>query len=124
MIIVIDPNGHKQELYSTVLFLKDFNLWSSPGKSIPALVEHANTIYPTWTFSYRDSYAEQQFRPRRNTRDSVAVPVTAVKDKKKHVFESLTKCARYFGVDRSSIVNRLNQLKDLDGWTFTASPSS
>lgn len=32
------------------------------------------------------------------------------------------KCANYFQVDRSSVLNRLDNGKELDGWTFAQLP--
>jgi hypothetical protein len=119
MVTVIEPNGYVNEVYSTRDLLKQYQLYGAPGKSIPALAEHGNVIYPDRRFVVRDSYAEQQHRTPRQTKGSQVMPINAYRMGDMLSFTSLTQTAKHFNVDRSSIMNRLNNGKELDGWTFT-----
>lgn len=118
MVTVKDSNGDVREVYSTRALLKDYQLYGGPSKSIPALADYGNALYPDKEFTVRDSYAEAQFRILRGTRGSKVVPVRATRAGKTLEFRSLTRCASHFGVDRSSVIYRLNNGKELDGWTF------
>lgn len=123
MVVVTEEDGQAKEIYSTRTLLKDYQLYDSPaGKSIPALAQYGNEKYPSKNFQVRDSYTEDQFRATRDTKPSYAMPITASRNSETMSFESLTKCADHFKVDRSSIKNRLNNGKNLDGWTFTQLP--
>jgi hypothetical protein len=123
MVIVTDVEENTREIFSNATLLKEYQLYDSPGKSIPALAEHGNQIYPHLKFSVRDSYAEERFRVMRQTKESRSMPIKAKSGERTIDFGSLTQCANYFKVDRSSITNRLNNDKNLDGWTFTQSAS-
>lgn len=118
MVEVTLPNGELKEIYSTASFLKDFQLYGSPSKSIPALAEYASEMYPDHRFVVHDSYCEQP-RNRRSGRDSVRISLLAVSIGNTVRFDSLRSCAKSFGVDRSTILNRLNTDRELSGWTFT-----
>lgn len=123
MVVVKDSFGQVTETYSTKALLKDYQLYDSPSKAIPKLVEHAIQIYPDKVFTIRDSYTEENFRVTRNTEKSVAIPIRAEHDNGGYVdFSSLTQCSLSFKVDRSSITNRLNNGQRLDGWTFSELP--
>lgn len=124
MVTVIESDGSSKEIYSNLELMKAYQLYGSPkGKSIPALVEYANQIYPDKKFYFRDSYAESQFRVRRETNPSRVMPIVAKRSSDQLLFSSLSKCAQHFDVDRSSIQNRLINGRNLDGWTFTQLPS-
>ncbi len=118
MVVVSDSQGVK-EIYSNAVLLKEYQLYGSPSKSITGMVEYANKLYPDKKFTVRDGYAEAQYRETRITRMSRPIPVLASGHDSQLSFFSLTQCAEHFDVDRSSILNRLNNGKDLDGWTFT-----
>lgn len=122
MVNVAEPDGSVREVYSTSALLKDYQLYGSPSKAIPALVEHAQQLHSDKKFTLRDSYAEERFRPRRQTETSERLPIRATCLEQTLDFESLTRCAQHFNVDRSSIVSRLNNGTDLDGWTFIQMP--
>lgn len=122
MVTVKEPTGEIRDVFSNRALLQDYQLYGSPGKSIQALAEYGNQIYPDREFVVRDSYIEQRHRETRNTQESRTMPVTAFNGKETLPFSSLTQCAKHFQVDRSSILGRLNNGKDLDGWTFTQMP--
>lgn len=120
MITVQNSDGQSKEIYSTKVLLKEYQLYDSPqGRSIPALAQYGNQIHPDKEFNFRDSYAEAQFRAERKTKPSIRVEIKATKAGDVLDFSSLTQCAKHFNVDRSSIVSRINNGKELDGWTFT-----
>lgn len=119
MVNVSNNDGTVNEVYSNRKLIKDYNLYKAPNKSIDGLVSFANEIYNDKTFSYRDSYSENRFRITRQTKESKAVEITARKNNECLSFNSLTKCAYHFNVDRSTIFNRLNNNKTLNGWIFT-----
>jgi hypothetical protein len=123
MVNVRESNGDVREVYSTRALLKDYQLYDSPSKAVSALAQYGNQIYPDKQFEVRDSYAEEQLRVTRKTKQSKRQSVIARFGKETLEFDSLTQCAKRFHVDRSSIVNRLDNGKDLDGWTFTQSLS-
>lgn len=123
LVTIKDSNGDTRELYSGSDLLKGYQLYGCPqGISVPALVAYGNQLHPDKVFTFRDSYTEEQFRRVRNTRPSETVSVRALKDEVVEDFDSLTQCAKHFNVDRSSIINRLNNGKELDGWTFIQLP--
>lgn len=118
MVVVTKPDGSMVEVYSRKALYKEFQLYNSPETDIPGIANYANETLPDHSFEVRDSYKEIQYRERRKTNSSVKTGIVAVSDTGKMVFDSLTKCANYFGVDRSSVTNRLGNGKVIDGWTL------
>ena len=111
------------EIYSNRMFLKAYQLYDSPhGKSMPALAAYASQKYPDKRFEVRDAYEESRFRQTRATARSEPLPVRANRGMEEVHFKSLTECANHFDVDRSCIQSRLNNGKDIDGWTFVSQP--
>lgn len=123
MVTIEDSTGTSREVYSTKALLKEYQLYGCKERSIVALAEFGNDLYPDKKFIVRDSYAETQHREKRDTANSVTVPVFVRKGDRVNEFYSLTQCARFFNVDRSSITARLNNGKELNGWTFMTSLS-
>uniref|UniRef100_A0AAU8KU55 HNH homing endonuclease n=1 Tax=Pseudomonas phage vB_PaeM_FBPa36 TaxID=3231237 RepID=A0AAU8KU55_9VIRU len=120
MVIVIDQNNTAKELYSTVVFLKTYQLYDSPyGRSIPGLAKYAAEKYPAYKFIVRDSYIEEQYRVHRATAGSKRQFIQAIKNNKCIGFMSLTSCAKHFNVDRSVIKHRIKNGGKLDGWIFS-----
>ena len=119
-VIVTDDRENVVELFSQRDLLKRFQLYDAPSKSIPGLVDHGNKKYPYLSFQYEHCMDADldQIRTRRNTRPSIRTCVRAEKMGKKIEFRSLTECANHFNVDRSTILNRLDTDKTLDGWIF------
>lgn len=122
MVTIKDSDGATKEVYSNRALLKEYQLYDSPSKSILQLAEFGNKIHPDKEFSVMDSYSETQHRVQRNTNGSSPIPICASKSEQNLSFPSLTQCANYFNVDRSSILSRLNNGNKLDGWTFTQLP--
>ena len=118
MVVVTYPNGDRQEVYTTPLFLKLFQLYKSPSKSFTALVDFARKLYPNITFELFDSYQKEYYQSNRNVKSPKRKMVKAFKNDEIKEFRSLRSCADYFEVDRSSIINRINKGNDLNGWTF------
>lgn len=111
-----------EEIYSSSSFLKKYQLYGAPSRSIPALVEYANKTRPGIRFAYRDSYFEEQFRvPRQTNASKITEVVATLPDYDRVVFNSITKCAKHFGVDRSVILRRLDRHREFKGWYFTSS---
>lgn len=124
MVEVKEPDGSTREVFSTRALLKEYQLYDAPeGKSIPALAAFGNQRYPDREFTVRDSYAEATHRDLRQTKGSASMSIHAHRGNERLTFTSLTQCASHFEVDRSSITNRLNNGKTLDGWTFTNTAS-
>lgn len=124
MVQVRESNGDTREIYSNRNMLKDYQLYASPyGKSIPGLAKYASEKHPDKSFVVRDSYSEIQHRTTRSTKLSQQIGVKARYDGDVMWFDSLTKAAHHFDVDRSCIVSRIESGEDLDGWTFTVLPS-
>ena len=119
MVEAIKPDGSKHEIYSTVKFLAEYQLYKCSQRSIPQLAKFAQELYPDHTFNVRDSYSEERFELKRLTKPSVRTVVEASNGEETIKFDSLTKCAKHFSVDRSSIVGRLGNNKELGGWTFS-----
>ena len=117
------PDGNKEEVFNPLLFLRKLQLHSSESFSAENLVNRAMQLYPGIKFNLRDAYAEHNRDIKRKTKLSKQMPILASCNGRPVVFESLTKCADYFGVDRSSIQNRLGNDKTLNGWIFTQMPS-
>lgn len=114
------PDGRIREFYSSRDLLKEFQIYRAPyGKSIAGLVRYANEVFPDLRFRIRDSYHEERYRPHRDTRPSIRMPIDAEHlDGDVERFSSLTECARFFNVDRSVILSRLDRGKEYDGWFF------
>lgn len=122
IVTVKFKDGTVKELYSNKDLLKQFQLYKSEERSVYGLVGVARRLHPDIEISIRDGYVESRFRQLRHTKKSKRMPIRA-KSNDTHVdFSSLTKCANYFNVDRSSILYRLDNDKELDGWTFTKEP--
>lgn len=121
--MVTVTGGTELEIFSTKELLKTLQLYDCKDRSIPCLVEYAKKKYPALSFEVRDSYMEDKYVQRRATAKSKRIPILAMCGNVKKTFQSLTQCAKYFKVDRSSIINRLDKAKDLNGWTFTNCPS-
>lgn len=119
MVEVTHEDGKKEEVYSNRDFLKRFQLYDAESKAIPALAEFGAIVHPDKTFVVRDSFSEAKPRETRKTNESLRIELIAKKDLEEMSFESLTKAARFFNVDRSSIISRLNNGRDLDGWVFS-----
>lgn len=122
MVTVKDSNGDEREIYSAKVLMKDYHLYDSPSKSMPGLAQHGNEKHSDKEFIVKDSYAEERYRVNRQTKKSYPVGIMANNGNETMEFSSLTQCAGHFKVDRSSIVNRLQNGKQLDGWTFTQLP--
>ncbi len=119
MVIVTEEDGSSREIFSTRALLKEYQLYDSPMKSIPELAKFGNQKYPNKEFKVLDSYSGDLYRVTRQTKESRKLPVLARNPDGDMHFDSLTQCAKHFGVDRSVIHNRLDKQIDLDGWTFT-----
>lgn len=122
LITVKDPEGVTNEFYSNASLLKGYQLYDSPSKSVESLVDHGNKRYPGYEFSYRDSYTEERHRETRKTKPSFRMSIRATRGHEVLDFSSLTNCAKYFQVDRSSIMGRLSNGRTLDGWSFIELP--
>jgi hypothetical protein len=118
MVTVKESDGTEREIFSKRVLLKDYQLYGSPSKAMPALAAYGNAIYPDKQFTVRDGYAEEPYRVSRQTKPSLTVPVVAMRGIERIEFRSLTECADYFSVARFSIVVRMKSGRDLDGWTF------
>lgn len=119
MVTVLKPDEVSEEIYSTKNLLKAYQLYRCPTRLIPELVEYAQRLYPEYTFIVRDSYKEEQYREVRNTKGSVRMEILACyKGMHVQTYSSLTKCAEFFKVDRSTIQSRIDKPIDLHGWTF------
>lgn len=119
LITVTEPDGTTIELTSHRQMLQRYQLYASASHSMPALVEYAAEMYPDLKFTIRDSYTEEFVRVTRAGKPSIRQSVIAVRGCERMEFTSLTQTAKHFNVDRSSILSRLENGKDLDGWTFT-----
>lgn len=125
MVIVSDKNNNLEEFYSSSALMKKYGLYNGPyGKSMQGLARWASELYTDKEFVLMDSYLHSRFRVYRQTKSSVKIVIVAKHNNSTQVFDSLTKCAKHFNVDRSTIFSRLNTEKQLDGWTFTDSLST
>lgn len=120
MVQVIYSDMSVKEIYSRKSLLKEFRLYNSKVTSIPELAKLAIEQNPEMVIIVLDSYHQDMCRVKRNTRPSNIQPIRAVNGDETIKFTSLSKCASYFGVDRSSISNRLDKPKDLNGWLFSS----
>lgn len=124
MILVKENDGCFKEVYSTRDFLKGYQLYKCPyGRSIPGLVKYANETYIDKCFIFRDSYAENIFRIKSNVARKPALSIKALRGSESITFPSLTRAAKYFNVDRSTIVYRLDKNISLGEWVFTYVPA-
>lgn len=112
----IDPNGNSREIYSTKNFIKDYNLYRAPIKSVPELAVFAEKTYPGHRFIVLDSYAIDRHIETRDTKQSFRQEIIAENGAKVLRFSSLTSAAAHFGVDRSVITNRISKGEKLGDW--------
>lgn len=118
MVVVTDDQGNKQYVFSTKDLLK-FGLYKAPSKSIPALVEYANSIFKDKHFAFEDSYQRTYREHDERNRDSYRSRILVTNDKgEETIFESLTKCAAHFLVDRDVIKLRIKNGKSYANCTF------
>ena len=126
MVTVEESDGSKRYLFKMGQLLQGYQLYRCPnGKSIPALVEYANQLYPDKKFTLRDGMTEPRFEsPRRRLGSLIRIkPVIAKKDNETLEFKSLTEAARHFHVDRDVIKLRLsNPESTFLGWSFEGKP--
>ena len=125
MVIVTDDQGNKQYVFSTRDLLK-FGLYKSPnGKSIPSLVEYANGIFKDKRFECIDSYERTYHDYDERNRDAYKMQISVTHPcGKVTVFDSLTKCAAHFLVDRSVIKHRIRTGEGYAGCKFTVNGRS
>lgn len=107
--------------YDSKSLLVDYPLCGKESSSSIELVENGNMHYSPTMFVLQDIGIYGSKRMRRGTELSVRMQIVARKNGKKIVFSSLSRCARHFNKDRSSIKSRLGNMKELDGWTFSLS---
>ena len=123
MLEVYESDGTRKEYYSTAKILKQFQLYKSKDRSIVGLAYFAANLYPDKKFVVRDSYIDPNFKYRkRRLSSSKRIDVFATNGIDCKVFNSLSKCAKSFNVDRSVILKRLNDRTDFNGWTFVSKP--
>ncbi len=124
MVLIEEPDGVKREVYSTKSMLKEFQLYDRKyGGTIPDLVKYAAEKYPEKKFTVRDGYLEPQFRIPTIVERKPYFKIRASHGSSSITFPSLTQAAKYFNVDRSCIKNRLENGKDLNGYTFSLKPA-
>jgi hypothetical protein len=111
-----------QEFYSLGALKKECGLLLRSIRSIDELVKCWEKNYPNKQLVIRDSYTEDRFRVNRKTRLSQPVPIRAVRSNEVLDFPSLSSCASYFDVDRSTISLRLDSERLFGGWAFTSMP--
>jgi hypothetical protein len=119
MVEVICDDSPVLEIYSMKKLLALFKLYDAPGRSFPVVVGYANSVYSDKLFVLRDAVLEQGHRVLRKTNKSFRMFVSARNSDRLMKFDSLSQCAAYFNVDRSSIQSRIVNGRSLDGWTFT-----
>lgn len=119
MVIVHNGDGSEEEYFTGRSLLKTFQLYGAPSKSIPDLVHYANKKFPDKQFVLHDSFTKDIYRTKRTVKPIRKLTIVASNLDKRTEYSSLTQCARSFGVDRSTILNRLRLKTDFNGWTFT-----
>lgn len=119
LIVVHHPDGTIEEISSRKKLYKLYQLYRCPATDIPSIVEYANAVLPHLRFVLRDSYTEPRCEVSRIGKLSIRTQVIAKYDAVVHMFESLTKCANHFEVDRSVIQHRIKTGTNLDGWILT-----
>lgn len=126
MVMVTEESGREVYIFNIRDLLKRYQLYGCPeGKSLPALVDFANRIYPTKKFVLRDGYTEQRYVHPRETsgKGSRKIPIIARKGDEEISFKSLTQAANHFHVDRDVIKLRLsNPESTYLGWSFNGKP--
>lgn len=117
MVTVSDKQGKSAEYFSARQLLREFQLYGSPyGKSIPALVQFGREKFPGLEFELRDSFTESKDRVHRQTAKSTRFPLKTLRGDEEMEFESLEKAARHFSSTRPTILKRITEQKELDGW--------
>lgn len=127
MVTVINSDGSQEDFFSGVELLKTFKLYNCRNRAMKNLADFAQDLYPDKQFIFTNLLIkEEPERVYRKTKKSFPMPVLARKNSERRSFSSLTKCARFFNVDRSTIMLRIRNKQTLDEWTFTntASPLS
>lgn len=122
LVSVYEDGKLVEEITSQSSLLKAYQLYRCKSHSIPAMVDYANKLYSHLTFEIKDSYVEDNRFIVSKERVSQAIPIIAT-GPEKLTFKSLTACARHFKVDRSTILNRLNNGKCFGEWMFNSQPA-
>lgn len=118
IVVVVHSNDTINEISSRKMLYKQYRLYQSSATDIPGIVDYARAQYPHLQFILRDSYTEPRYEPKRPGKKSIGQSIHCVKDEEVLDFESLTKCAAHFEVDRSVIQHRITTGDKLDGWTL------
>jgi hypothetical protein len=119
IVTVKNSDGTCEEVFSNRSMLFKYKLYDSPGKSIPDLVAFARILHPDKEFSYADAYVQDWHQVKRDVRPVKRTPVKCSKRSQILEFDSVTKTALYFNVDRSVVINRLVTGENYRGWVFT-----
>lgn len=126
MVSVTESDGSERYIFNLKDLLRRYQLYNCPeGRSIPALVEYANRLYPDKKFTYRDGYTEPRYVSpiEKKGRVTRAIPIVARNGDKELSFGSLTEAAKHFHVDRDLIKLRLsNPESTYLGWSFNGKP--
>ncbi len=126
MVEVIESDGSKRYLFTLGSLLQQYQLYRSPyGRSVPALVKYANELYPDKKFTFRDAYTEIKHTGSKKRVAGITKkqPVTARRGEEVINFDTLTKAAEHFHVDRDVIKLRMsNPESTYLGWTFEGKP--
>lgn len=113
---VVHPNGKENTYYGTKYFQKFLKLWNV-GMSADKLMAAAEKQYPGIKITVTDHYKHDRKTPKReNLSKASEIDATNSETNIKLHFNSLTKAAKYFAVDRS-VIQRCAKMKDkLGSW--------
>lgn len=115
------PDKSFKEIYSNKRFMKEFQLYKCPyGSSMFSLARYASELFEDHQFVVLDSYMQGKVRVMRKQL-SVKTPVTATNGPTELCFDSLTKCARHFNIDKKTVLAKASTGSKLGEWIFSLS---
>lgn len=116
--VTVYDGTNKTEYYTAKQLLKAFQVYDSKERGVPALAKFIAERYKHLKVVLEDHYMRKPPEHNGRYRHCAKLGITARKGSREIVFDSLTKAAKHFRVDRSNIKHKARTGETLLGWNF------
>lgn len=118
-LTIVFPDGTSKEYYNQPNIIKSFKLYGLKNNSIPALAELIRKQYPHYRVMVEDAYDIEINVPNRVDPEKREMrPVYIVSDQFIVIVRSIREAAEIAGVDRKTIMKRIDTLNSIHGLIF------
>lgn len=118
-LTVVFPDGISKEYYNQPSIIKSFKLYGLKDNSIPALADLIRKQYPHYRVMVEDAYDININIPNRIIPEKREMrPVYIVSDQFIIIVKSIREAAQIAGVDRKTIVRKIDTLNSIRGLIF------